>query len=245
MSRIGVCDDNPALSKKIAEIVRESFSTHEGHYNVESFTDGIVLLGQHRLDPFDALFLDIDMPKIGGFDIAKVLRDNFSHCLIVFVTVHSELVFESFDFQPFNFVRKSSGIPLHESIPPIVNKLIYHLKQDDKIVVVDEALRKHSVFVRDIVYIESSGHHVLYSVQGEGKIIKIKARGKLQDCQDLLERYNFVRIHRSYLVNLRYVTYINNGLREIELLQSMVLPLSKIYKSDVDEKYNLYLRSNI
>lgn len=244
-TRIGVCDDNATLSKGIAEIVKSAFSAHKISHTVEAFTDGQALLAQHRLEPFDVLFLDIDMPKIGGFDIAKTLRQDFSRCLIVFVTSHAELVFESLDFQPFNFIRKTSGVPLNESIPQIVNKLICHLKQDEKIIIVDCLQKKHSVYVRDIVYIESSGHYVIYCVQKEGQLVKIKTRAKLSECQDLLEQYSFARIHKSYLVNLRHITHFNNSLKEIELMQKITLPLSKFYKQDADEKYSQFLRSSI
>lgn len=245
MPRIGVCDDDPSLCKKIAEIVSEAFLAHDGDYNVEFFTDGVALLAKNQIEPFDALFLDIDMPRVGGFDIAKSLREDFSHCLIVFVTSHAELVFESFDFQPFNFIRKNSGVPLGESIPKIVNKLVYHLKQDEKIIIEDDRSRKSSVFIRDIVYIEGSGHYVIYHISERGHFKRIKSRKSLQECQAFLESYNFVRIHKGYIANLSHITYINNSQREVELMDSITLPLGKLYKQSVDEKYNFFLRTKI
>lgn len=245
MSRIGVCDDNPILAKNIAQAVKGAFSKHQGVYEVESFANGSVLLDQNKTSPFDVLFLDIDMPNVSGFDIAKALREDFSHCFIVFVTSHAELVFESFDFQPFNFIRKTSSIPLEDSISPIVDKLVQHLKQDDKIIIEDDSSRKRSVFIRDIVYIESNGHHIIYSLQEREQINKVRVRGKMQDCEEQLSAYDFVRIHKGYLVNLKYITHIKTKSSEVELMQKFNLPLSKYYKPSVDEKYTKYLRTKV
>ncbi len=245
MARIGVCDDSIEVSKRIAALVRKSFSEHGYNYEVESYSDGVVLLGQNQLEPFDVLFLDIDMPKVSGFDIAKALRDNFSHCLIVFVTSHSELVFDSLDYQPFNFIRKNAGIPLSESVPRIVTKLIFHLKQDDTVIIEDENTRKISEYIRNIICIEASGHYLDYIIADKNRVKKIKSRGNLTDIEQYFEKYNFVRSHRSYLINLSHIEHIDSGKREIEMTRGIVLPIGKTYKHMVDDKYDEFLRAKL
>ena len=245
MARIAVCDDNAEVSKRIAELVRRSFGEHGCNYEIESYSDGSELLGQNRLQPFDVLFLDIDMPNVSGFDIAKALRDDFSHCLIVFVTSHSELVFDSLDYQPFNFIRKNAGVPLSESIRRIVGKLIVHLKQDDTVVIEDENSRKVSEYIRNIICIESSGHYLNYVIANKNSVKKIKSRGNLTDTEQFFESYNFVRFHRSYLINLSHIEHIDIGKREAEMTNGIVLPIGKTYKRAVDEKYDEFLRAKL
>ena len=245
MPRIGICDDNPVMAKSISEIVSDCFSKHGSGFGVEMFTGGKAIINQNKLEPFDVLFLDIDMPKISGFDIAKTLREDFSHCLIVFVSLHSELVFESFEYQPFYFVQKNSGIPLEESIPPIVEKLVKHLKQDDKVVLEDANGRRRAVSVRDIVYLEISGHYITYALNSKNQIEKIRVRGSIQECGDKYKDYDFVRVHKSYLVNLKYVTHMKTADGEVELMNSVNIPLSKFYKNNVDEEYTKYLRTRV
>ena len=79
------------------------------------------------------------------------------------MTSHSEFVFDSFEYQPFNFIRKNSGIPLSESIPEIVGKLIFYMKQEQIYILEDENFRKCRVYVRDILYIEASGHYLIFA----------------------------------------------------------------------------------
>lgn len=245
MARIGVCDDKPDVSKRIAELVKKSFSERGYNHSIESYSDGVVLLGQNQLEPFDVLFLDIDMPKVSGFDIAKALREDFSHCLIVFVTSHAELVFDSLDYQPFHFIRKNSGVSLNESIPKIVNKLILHLKQDETVIIEDENARKISEYVRDIICIESSGHYLTYNILVRDNVKKIKSRGNLTERLTYFESLNFVRVHRSFIVNLAHITHINSSKREVEMSGSIVVSIGKSYKRDVDEKYDEFLRAKL
>lgn len=245
MSRIGICDDNPIFAKHLEKAVKNAFSKYEGNYDIQAFSDGIVLLSQNSLEPFDVLFLDIDMPKAGGFDIAKQLREAYSHCIIVFVTSHAELVFESMNYQPFNFIRKNCNIPLEESVSNIVDKLVLHMRQDDYIVVDDQYSRKHSMYIRNILYVQSDDHYLLFKVVNKSSFETIRAHERLKDFESLLMPYSFVRIHKSYLVNLKYVTYINKKANEIELKGGIRLPLSRNYKHDAEEKYIEYLRTRI
>ena len=245
MSRIGICDDNPIFAKHLEKAVKNAFSKYEGSYDIQAFSDGIVLLSQNSLEPFDVLFLDIDMPKAGGFDIAKQLREAYSHCIIVFVTSHSELVFESMNYQPFNFIRKNCNIPLEESVSNIVDKLVLHMRQDDSIVVDDQYSRKHSMYIRNILYVQSDDHYLLFKVVNKSSFETIRAHERLKDFVSLLMPYSFVRIHKSYLVNLKYVTNIYRKTNEVEIEGKIRLPLSKHYRHDVMEKYIEYMRTNV
>lgn len=245
MFRIGICDDNPMFAKNLEKIVKNAFSKHECTYDIQAFNDGIVLLSQNSLEPFDVLFLDIDMPKAGGFDIAKQLREAYSHCIIVFVTSHAELVFESMNYQPFNFIRKNCNIPLEVSVSNIVGKLVLHMRQDDTIVVDDQNLRKHSVYIRNILYIQGDNHYLLFKVINKSSVDTIRTHGKLKDFEKLLTPNSFVRIHKSYLVNLKYITYINKKSNEVEVTGEISLPLSRNYKRDTEDKYIEYLRTRV
>lgn len=245
MPRIGICDDNPIFAKHLEKVVKSTFSKYEGNYDIQAFSDGIVLLSQNSLEPFDVLFLDIDMPKAGGFDIAKHLRDTFSHCIIVFVTSHAELVFESMNYQPFNFIRKNCNIPLEESVSNIVDKLVLHMRQDDTIVVDDQYSRKCSMYIRNILYVQGDDHYLLFKVVNKSSFETIRAHERLKDFESILTPYSFVRIHKSYLANLKHITNIYRRTNEVEIEGKIRLPLSKHYRNDVMEKYIEYMRTNV
>lgn len=246
MIRIAVCDDNEIILKKLVSLIDKEFNKYTNDIIVKHFYSGILLLTEHDAQPFDILFLDIDMPKISGFDIAKVLRNNFSNCFIIFVTSHSELVYESMDFQPFHFIRKNCEISLENSISEIASKLMRHMKQNEKIILEDDISGRKAVFIRDIIYMESDRHYVRFYIMRNSEPIKM--RMNISECEEKFQEYDFVRIHRKYCVNMRFLTCFDNKNDEITLKadeHKYRLPMSKKLKNAVDEKYTLYLRSKI
>ncbi len=244
MINIAVCDDNTVVLNNLYLYLSDSFSTRTDEYCIERFTNGRILLDSHSLCPFDAIFLDIDMPDFSGFDVAKFLRENFSNTYIVFVTSHSELVYNSMDFQPFNFIRKDCNIPLKQSIDCIVEKLMYHMKQNDKIVLEAEERSKYVIYIRNILYIESCKHYIMYHIFGIDK--PVKCRGSMKECEEKFAKYNFVRIHKGFILNLEHVLFLDAIKGEVVVdYENKSIPVSKLYKNEVDEKYTEYLRTTV
>ncbi len=241
--RIAVCDDNKTAAGMIAEVVRKRISEFTDDFNLLVFNSGMDLLAAHTAEPINIIFLDIDMPEMSGFDAAKFLREKYSNSYIIFVTSYSELVFESFEFQPFNFIRKNSPLPLETAIDEVVQKLMRHMKQTKKVTLEDK-MGKYSVYIHDIVYLESIKHYVNFFVSDWKEPIKL--RGNLSDYERFYSDFDFVKSHKSFIVNLRHVALVNNKQNEIILHgRQTVLPISRTYRSDFNEKYELYLRSTV
>ena len=72
---------------------------------IETFTKAESFFYCHGKKPFSAIFLDLDMPEMTGFEVARQLGQNVN-CFVIFVTSHQELVYDSFNFRPLNFICK-------------------------------------------------------------------------------------------------------------------------------------------
>lgn len=241
MIKIAVCDDNTSMKNKLDNIISAAFLEYTDDFLLKSFSNGILLMNEQKKEPFDIIFLDIDMPKMSGFDVAKLLRDDSVNCFLIFVTNYSELIYEGMDFQPFHFVRKNCNIPMEASISKVVKMLMKHMKQNEKIVLEDTLSRKSITYIHDIMYIESDKHYLSYHLLNKEQPIKI--RGSLKECEDKYDSYDFVRIHKQYYVNLRYISNLDIKKSEV-ILHKIVkpLPLGKNYSETVGEKYMLYMR---
>lgn len=244
MIKIAICDDNVVFLNVFNQIVGNCMRKYTSDFEISTVSNGNLLLTKHKEYEFDIIFLDIDMPNLSGFDVARILRDEFSRCFIIFITNHSELVYESLDFQPFNFIRKNCGIPIEESVNKIIGKLIRLMKQNEKVILEDEISGRNAVYIKDILYIESDKHYVIYYVMK--KELPIKMRGNISDLLEKYSVYDFVRIHKRYLVNLRFLSNIDNKNCEVTIGEvDKRLPMSRNYKHEVDEKYTMFLRSMI
>ena len=242
MIRIGICDDNINMLQNLKNVVHTSFAAYPVEFEITTYTNGQLVVNAHRIEKFDILFLDIDMPGINGFDVAKSLRDDYINCFIIFVTSYSELVFESMNFLPFNFIRKNCSIPIEESVRLTTAKLIKYMRQNEKLLLKDEKNCDFDIYIRDIAFISNDKHYVKYHT------IKhptgLRARGLITELEQKLIDYDFVKIHKSYLVNLRYLSRVDKKNDEIYIREmDKKLPMSKNYKKEVLEKYMHYLRT--
>lgn len=69
--KIAICDDNEDLLKNMHFILQNIFKQYTSYFEIFSFSSGNLLLKSHKESNFDVIFLDIDMPEINGFDVAK------------------------------------------------------------------------------------------------------------------------------------------------------------------------------
>ena len=239
--RIALCDDDRIFLELFEKYVKKCFDRFFTNVSIYKYTNGITLLDRHRNDPFDLIFLGIDMPQISGFEVAERFKITNPNSRFVFVTSHSELVFQSFDFQPFNFIQKGDRERMLAKIDKVAFQLMRELKQSKKIILEDKNYGRTAVYLKDIKYIESSGHYVKYYI--DKKEFPIKLRGSISGLEEQYVTADFVHIHRRYIVNLKHIFNVDAGNGVVILKQGEQLPLSRTLKDIVSEQYSQYLRS--
>ena len=238
--RVAVCDDEPVMLNMLSEIIMNEFAGNGCQCEMIKFTSGNNLLKEHNMNFFDVLFLDIHMPDIDGFGVAKAIRNISDKTFIIFVTTQEELIYDSFDFQPFNFVKKESGKLTERRLASIIKKLLRHHKQFDSFMLEPAFEEKRIITVRDVVVITSDKNYIEY-ILTDGK--KYKIRGTLGESETRFADYDFVKTHRSFLVNMKHIEKINYTDCEIKLTNGNLAHIGKSYKISVDEKYTSYQRS--
>lgn len=236
MIRIAVCDDDRDFTERMKLLIEQYFTEQDAESDIVIFNSGGDFLSENT--DYNAVFLDIDMPDVGGFDIAEQISDK-SNTLIVFVTTHDELVYSSLKFRPFRFIRKAY---LEEELPETmeaVKKEILKLSANKKFML----QTKKGEFLLDvdnIEYIEIYTHSIqVYTVDGE----ILECYGSLSALEKQLNAFDFVRTHKSYLVNCRYIFSIEKN--RIILDDKTEIPLSRYKIDTVKSKFKNHLRSTI
>lgn len=215
--QVGICDDRQEDLKLIETAVRDSAKRIGIPIPIECFLfqDGEKMYEEIGKEYFDLMLLDIEMPGINGFQIAKRIGMGRRTPCLIFVSVHESFVFDAQTFMPLWFVRKSMlEKDMYKALQKYVEltalkKSCYELKGG-------------SVYIRDIVYIECSGHLLTIQI-ADGKVIK--QYGSLRAMEEELSKYNFLRIHKSYLVNQRYIEDV--GRQEIRLIDGTMLEMGR------------------
>ena len=120
---IAICDDDNLMAQNIKNSMLHEFS-NKGWQDVtiDYYEDGTRLLSSIEAEnSYRVVLLDINMEPMDGFQIAEQIAKSNSKILIVFVTSHEETVYDSFDYMPFYFIRKSR---YEISVKRVVNKII-------------------------------------------------------------------------------------------------------------------------
>ena len=91
MIRIALCDDDPRFLQHLHQSVDEWFADHQIIASCTEYLSAKALWNSVDTADFDIFFLDIEMPEIGGMQLAKQIRDTLSDAVIIFLTSHDEL----------------------------------------------------------------------------------------------------------------------------------------------------------
>ena len=228
MIHIAYCDDERAALQVYPEQVRAAFQHYRRSVEVERFQRPDMLMEHIAANNcFDLLFLDISMPGMNGIELGRQLRKAADDVLIVFVSSHEELVFESFQVTPFRFIRKGH---FYQDLEACVPAIIAELEKRRTELQIDNGKEIYRIAPYKILYIEGCDKtQKLVALHGT-----VEIRYKLKDLEALLAAYGFIRVHKGYLVNARFIACVNK--REVVLTTGESIPLSKYRLEHVMEE---------
>lgn len=238
--RIAICDDIQPMLDFISREVDEKFAQNGLKHNVETFISGGEFLESHRKNPFDIVFLDIVMPDIDGFQVAKKIRSIQAKTYIIFITTESGLVYDSLDFQPFHFIPKGSLSVVKERLGHVIDKLIIHLSANLKIELKMPYGETRYLNPMTICYVGSSANYVEFHLKN-GETVKVRV--KLDEMMDKLNPYLFARIHKRFVVNMKYIRRVDFPNSRVIMYDETYIGISRAHKSKFEDAYNIYLRS--
>lgn len=241
MIKIAICDDEKIFVDILYSHLKSIFENMYIDVQFYLFQSASSLIRAYRTHNFDILFMDIDMPVMSGFDAAKEIRNMSLYTMIVFVTSKHDLVYNSFEYNPFYFICKSSHKNLLADLTHVSEKILIHSRQKMKIEIKDIILGKQYVPVGDILYIKSEKHYLLYYLNSNNSV-PIKERGKIGEKEVELLNFDFFRPHQRYLVNMNNINRFDAILNTIMMINNDLIPISKGLKSEALEKYRIFKR---
>lgn len=192
--------------------------------------EAIEYLNHHTVD---LIFLDLNMPKLKGFEFLKTLT---SPPKVIVTTAYQEYAIEGYELnivdyllKPFSFERflKAINKALTETpkggsgIPNVVSeetKDRFFLRSDNKYI---------QIVLDEILFVESSGNYIKIVLKEE----IITMRGKLSTITQLIPTLQFVQVHRSFMVVKKHIKRIEGNQISID---SYTVPIGKSFKVQVD-----------
>lgn len=192
--------------------------------------EAIDYLSKHDVD---LIFLDLNMPKLKGFEFLKTLSSPPS---VIVTTAYSEFAIKGYELniidyllKPFNFERFLSAI---NKVTASITKTIEKenkgsIKPEEKYIFLKQNNSHVQVELGSILYIEASGNYT--KVVTNKDIITI--REKLSDTIQLLEDKDFLQVHKSFAVTKKHINRVEGN--RIYILD-YVVPIGKLYKANIN-----------
>jgi len=237
MVKITICDDNRPFLDEFRSKIRFILSRRNIPAEIRTF-DCAESMPNDLIPSTDIFFLDIDFAgkRYNGIDIAKKVRRIRQDSIIVFVTNFIEYAPEGYEVQAFRYLLKQKlDTMLEQCLLQTIDKL--HAEQETIQINTFGEIRK--VPLSDILYIESQAHLAVMHVQKHNhRTIKTyKFYSSLASLEEQLSDQGFLRIQKSYLVNMRHLQKYQSA--QAILDNGTILPVSE--KSYAEQKQRFLL----
>lgn len=235
MLRIAVCDDDKIFLNRVKLYIDDSAKKLNFDASVTTFTSALPFLSAHINKNFDIVFLDIKMPDMDGITAAKRMRQIPSKTKLIFLTSMERTVYESFSFAPYNFIRKSIAVNIADRIYDVMKHIAYESNISRYITVPLPYGKVRKVYLKDILYIKSKSHYIEYVLYGKNNVI---VRENISTTELKLAEYNFVRIHKSYIVNMSNIRFVDVLNSTVELYNLAKIKYGKAYENNFLNAYS-------
>ena len=194
--------------------------------------DGFVKILNNQVD---LLLLDIEMPEMSGIELAKCLGDK--QPLIIFTTSKRDYAVEAFDLKVIDFITKPI-LPARflQSIDKA--KKAFHQKNkestetQDEFIFIRDSNTVRRIRLNDILFLEAMGDYVQITVHGKTYAI----HSSLKAVEDKLPKHFFIRVHRSFIVNVGKIDTIEGGTL---IIDGNFVPVSDSFRAALNKRIQI------
>lgn len=223
MIRYAIIDDEP-----IAHRIIQSYGAQLAHLQcVGNCYNALEAMAFLAKQPVDLLFLDINMPKLSGFDL---LRSLAYRPAVIITSAHQEHALEGYEWEildyllkPFSFDRFLKAVNRFQLAAPLATP---HSSEEHYFVKVGKAF--HQIPLDELLWIEAQGNYCRYQLVARS----IKIHQKISVVESQLPASTFLRVHKSFIVATARIEYIQGN--QI-FIQDQAIPVGQTYKRNVQQ----------
>lgn len=229
---VAIIDDEQSVREELADYIKR-FAEEAGlSMRTTLFSSGDFFFEQYKMT-YDILIFDIDMPGTNGMDTARKIREIDKNVTIIFITNFAQYAINGYEVDAVDYIIKPIGY--YDFSMKFYRTVAKAVQKQDNVIKITTADGIRRLRVNTIVYVEILSHYLYFHTVKN----VYKARGNMQEIEQELSKYSFVRIHRSYIINLRFVGKV---LMKEVTVKEQTLPVGRNYKDKLKQEYMRYIR---
>ena len=222
MPRIAVVDDQPDMRQQLCSMIDQYSRENNCMLEVTTFSDGAQIITNY-CKGFDIIFLDIEMPELGGMDAAERIRTVDPDVVLVFVTNMAQYAIRGYEVDALDCPAEAEGLPqqlphdrhrkarAHTGQDPGFRRLFPVQRRKGGQIALQTAGGVQLLNTEDIYWLETRDRMLHYHTStGVWSV-----RSSLQNAEKQLAPYHFAKCNQCYLVNLRYVRAVQNDMVQV------------------------------
>ena len=235
--KVAICDDDKNDIRKLTKLLEQYDEEKHVGFSVVEYESGTVLLKNLRHgDDADIIFLDINMDDMDGLTVAKRIREKMEDVPIVLVTAYMNYALDGYKVKASRFLIKDDlDNTFVECMDHICGELLRKSKDIMLLCVEGEVRLKAS----DIVLIEILGHKSMIRLSDQ----TYQIYEKLDVLEKKLKGFGFLRVHKSFIVNMGHIRSINNYIMTLD--DGRQIPVPKARYKQVRQEYALFVGKEI
>ncbi len=218
-----VVDDSSIQRMIIAKLV----NNHPNLHLTGDFSNAIEAKSSMSIHNIDLIFLDIEMPVISGFDFLDGLKTKPQ---IIFITSKAEYAMKAFDYDATDYLQKPIALDrFNASVKRAIDLHILKSETSDEEgehIFIKSNLKKLKIFTSKIKWIEAYGDYIKVVTEEDSNLVL----STMKSFEKELPQDKFVRVHKSYIINIDKVERFNSRFAEIGITK---IPLSRHKKEDL------------
>ena len=208
MPRIAVVDDQPDMRQQRCSMIDQYSRENNCMLEVTAFSDGAQVITNY-CKGFDIIFLDIEMPELGGMDAAERIRTVDPDVVLVFVTNMAQYAIRGYEVDALDFVLKP--VNYYQFSTKLARALQRVQRRKGGQIALQTAGGVQLLNTEDIYWLETRDRMLHYHTStGVWSV-----RSSLQNAEKQLAPYHFAKCNQCYLVNLRYVRAVQNDMVQV------------------------------
>lgn len=237
MLNVLICDDDVGMVDTMRSVMESALLESGQKARIHTFTDAS-LVSDQLLSGCDIALLDIDFDGTGynGMDIARRLHTLRSDVVIIFVTNFIEYAPEGYEVRAFRYILKRD---IDSDLKPNLFLALKNLNRETLPIQANGEII--NLILDDILYLEVRQHNVTVVMRQKApdkKQVEYSFYASLSELEQRLEPLGFLRIHKSYLVNMKYIQKFQ--CREAVLAGGINLRVGEKSYAENKQKYLLF-----